>query len=88
MKLERTPLAVLLGDLHAGGIRLRLEGDRIAASPRSALTFTLRDRLRRFREEVLDALREDGGGLLPMFAYGPGEIGSPANLYAKDGESS
>jgi hypothetical protein len=86
--LERTPLAVLLGDLHAAGIRLRLGGDRIAASPRSALTPTLRDRLRGFREEVLDALREDGERLLPMFAYGPGEIGSPVNFYAKDGESS
>lgn len=67
---ERTPLAVLLGDLHAAGIGLRLEGGLIAAAPSYALTLDLRERLQVFREDVLEALREEGEALLPMFAYG------------------
>jgi len=79
----RTPLAVLLGDLYAAGLRLPLKGGRIAAAPSYALTPDLRERLRRFREDVIEGLREEGEALLPMFAYGPDEVGLPEASCAK-----
>ncbi len=60
----------LLSDLHAAGVRLELDGDRLRyRAPKGALTDSLRERLVAAKDEVAEALAtgasQDQGGLTP-----------------------
>lgn len=67
-------LALLLADLAAAGIHLRLDGGEIVVSPASRLTTELSEGIRRFREELREMLlfhHGDGEPLLAMFRNPP-----------------
>lgn len=52
--------ADILAAVRAAGITLKAEGEGIRATPRAALTDSLRAEIRANRAAILAALREDG----------------------------
>lgn len=74
MRPERTPFARLLGALGSAGVGLELrDGSRLIVTNADRLTPELREEVREFRADLVEAVQAHGSELLPLFAYRPGE---------------
>lgn len=74
MRLGRTPFARLLADLHRAGIGLELrEESRLVITRADRLTGKLREEVRRYRDDLIEAVEAHGEDLLSLFAYRPDE---------------
>ena len=60
-----TGVSRLLRELHAAGVRFRLQGDKIAWN--GPLTAEHADEIRMYRKAVIELLRLHGDALLPLF---------------------